>query len=342
MRDAFEQGPIRPPSEASSLLVRCTRNCPWNRCAFCRTYKGRKFSLRTVDEIKADLRAMRALDWRGREPRTAFLQDADSLVMKTADLCEVLRYLREQFPTITRATTYARARTVAKKAPDELADLRAAGLDRIHIGMESGADEVLKLISKGASAAIHIEAGTKVKAAGMELSEYVMPGIGGRALSDVHAAGSARVLNAVDPDFIRLRTAAVVPGTPLHEMWRAGAFVRPADDEIVAEIRLFVAGLEGVHSRIVSAHILNLLEEVEGALPADKGRILGAIDRYLALPAADRLVFKFGRRAGYYRELDDLGDRSTRARLEDAMQRMGVHDDDTLEAVAAELVARYI
>lgn len=339
MRPTFETGPIRPPSEAASLLVRCTRNCPWNRCAFCHSYKGEKFSLRPVDEIKADIRAMRAC---AGAPRSAFLQDADSLVMNAADLCEVLRYLREQFPSVERVTTYARARTVAHKTAAELAALRAAGLDRIHIGMESGSGEVLALIAKGVTPQVLIEAGRKVKAAVMELSMYMMPGIGGRALSHVHAVESARVLCAAGPDFIRLRTVAVLPGLPLHALQQAGSFVKPTDDGIVAEIRLFVERLEGVRARIVSDHILNLLEEVEGDLPGDRGRILALIDRYLALPAPDRLVFKLGRRAGYYHALEDLADAGTRARLEAAMRQMGIASDEDLETLSGELIARYI
>lgn len=342
MPPTFETGPIRPPSEAQSLLVRCTRNCPWNRCAFCHTYKGKKFSLRTADEIKADIVAMRACAGPGQPPRSAFLQDADSLVMKTGDLCEVLRFLREQFPSVERVTTYARARTVAHKTAGELADLRAAGLDRIHIGMESGSDVVLTLIRKGVTAGRLIKAGKKMKTARMELSMYMMPGIGGRALSQAHAAESARVLNAVDPDFIRLRTVAILPGLPLHALWRAGSFVKETDDEIVAEIRLFIGRLEGIRARIVSDHILNLLEEVEGEIPGDRGRILALIDRYLALPARDRLVFTFGRRAGYYRALGDLDDPGARAGLEAVMRRMGISSREDLEARAGELMARYM
>ncbi|MBI5525944.1 MAG: radical SAM protein [Deltaproteobacteria bacterium] len=381
MRCTFESGPIRPPSEAKSLLLRCTRNCPWNKCAFCHTYKGEKFSFRTTDEIKADIARMkeiadsvREVSWRmglagavTREvisaaarnpgergeifavagwllegPRSAFLQDADSLVMKTDELCDVLRFLRAQFPSIERVTTYARARTVAHKGVSDLKALREAGLDRIHIGMESGSDEVLKLVKKGVTAAGHAEAGGAVKAAGIELSEYWMPGLGGRALSKVHAVESAHVLNAVDPHFIRLRSIAIPPGTPLFDMWRSGEFIKPSDDEIVAEIRLFVEELDGIHSRIVSDHILNLLEEVEGVLPDDKPRILASIDRYLDLPPRDRVVFKLGRRTGRFRVLDDLTDAGARAGTEQLMDEMGVKDDQTLEEQMTTLMMRFI
>lgn len=377
----IETGPIRPPSEAKSLLLRCTRNCPWNKCAFCHTYKGEKFSFRTVEEVKADVVRMKeiadevreaawrmgtggaitrevifaiaraardrdevfsAAGWLLDGPRSAFLQDADSLVMKTDDLCEVLRFLREKFPSIERVTTYARARTVAHKGVDDLRALHAAGLDRIHIGMESGSDEVLKLVKKGVTAAGHVEAGRAVKAAGIELSEYWMPGLGGRALSKVHAVESAKVLSAVDPHFIRLRSIAIPPGTPLFEMWQKGWFVKSTDDEVVSEIRLFVETLDGIHGRIASDHILNLIEEVEGVFPGDKPRILATLDRYLGLPARDRLVFKLGRRTGRFRALDDLGDPGLRAETEAIMDEIGVKDDESLEEQMTALIMRFI
>ncbi len=213
----FEQGPIRPPNEARSLLLRLTRNCPWNQCLFCPVYKTRKFSLRSVDEIKQDITAakkiaddIKALSWKlghsgavndavvsalFNQPGTStnyesiaawlyyqtdacFLQDADNLIMKTKDLVEVLTFLKEQFPDVKRVTTYSRSRTVIRKSVEALKQIRTAGLDRVHIGLETGYDPLLKLMKKGVSGEQHIEAGRKLLQAGMEVSEYVMPGLG--------------------------------------------------------------------------------------------------------------------------------------------------------------------
>ena len=184
----FEQGPIRPPNEARSLLLRLTRNCPWNQCLFCPVYKGRKFSLRTVEEIKQDIQTARniaddikALSWKlgysgeindavvsavlndpeagdGHRSIVAwlyygtdacFLQDADNLIMKTEDLLAVLKFLKEKFPQITRVTTYSRSRTVIRKSVTSLQQIREAGLDRVHIGLETGYDPLLKLMKRG-------------------------------------------------------------------------------------------------------------------------------------------------------------------------------------------------
>ena len=343
---SFELGPIRPPSEARSLLIRVTRNCPWNQCTFCHTYRGEKFEMRSVEEVKQDIRAMReiadeiiALSWRLGEGgkignatvdcifnnevfydecfrivaawlyfggESVFLQDSNSLVMKTGDLAEILRFIREKFPGVRRITSYCRSLTAAKKTVEELKLLREAGLSRIHVGMESGYDPLLKFIRKGATAEQHIEGGRRIVAAGISLSEYVMPGLGGVRWTKEHAVESARVLNQINPTFIRLRSLQVRKGTPLYDSMKAGLFEPLDEDGVVREIRTLLEHLEGIESRVVSDHILNLLEEVEGKLPEDRDRMVAVIDRYLGMPELDRLVFRLGRRKGLYRRLDDL------------------------------------
>ncbi|MGE5253431.1 MAG: radical SAM protein [Planctomycetaceae bacterium] len=362
MADLLEMGPIRPPSEAQSLLIRVTRNCPWNQCEFCHTYKGETFSIRPVEEVKRDIDQARAiadeireLSWKtgqaGRITQTVlrqffsyphsqsaacqnvsgwlyfggtqvFLQDGNSLMRKTGDLLEILRYLKEKFPSIQRMTSYGRARTLAKKTVEELKELREAGLSRIHIGMETGYDPLLQYMKKGVTAKEQVAAGRNVVASGISLSEYLMPGLGGERWWREHALESARVLNQIDPDFIRLRTLYVRRNMPLYRKVEAGEFVRPSDDRIVVEIRLFLETLEGIHSMVVSDHILNLLEEVQGKLPGEKEKMLSLIDRYLAWPAEERLRFRVGRRLGYLRNLDDLQDPNLRLRIDRTIEEV--------------------
>jgi len=344
----FEQGPIRPPSEAKSLLIRVTRNCPWNKCAFCNTYRGKKFELRSLDEIFAEIREIKdivthitALSWKHGEAgrvtdkviqlifsqensynegyrsvaawlyfggESVFIQDANSLIMKTEDLVSVLTEIKNTFPSVTRITSYCRSKTAARKSVDELKQLHDAGLSRIHIGMESGYDPLLAFIHKGVKAAEHIKGGRNVVEAGISLSEYVIPGLGGALWTQEHARETARVINEINPDFIRLRTLHTVPGTELHEKMLRGEFVPLSDNEVVMEIRNFIERLAGIESTLVSDHILNLLEEIQGTLPGAREQMLGIIDRYLALPEQDQLIFRLGRRKGIYRSLDDLSD----------------------------------
>jgi biotin synthase-like enzyme len=338
----YEQGPIRPPSEAASLLLRLTRNCPWNRCLFCPVYKDEQFSRRSMDEVLGDLEEIfKAVEqvkdislangWQGEVNRqtaaliqsenphlfqiaywlyqggkTVFLQDGDSLLLPVSQLVQVLNLLKEKLPTVNRVTTYARSRTILRRSVDELKQLKMAGLNRIHVGLESGNDAVLTFMQKGVTAAQHIDAGKRVKAAGISLSEYVILGLGGADLWREHAVDTAKVLNAIDPDFIRLRTLAVPPATPLYKKIEQGEFKPLDDDHIVKEEALFIENLDGINSELHSDHVLNLLEEINGKFPADKMQMLAVINRYLSLPEEERAKFRLGRRSGYYRTLKDM------------------------------------
>ena len=339
----FEQGPIRPPSEAESLFVRVTRNCPWNKCLFCHVYKGKKFSRRTVEEIKDDLLTMERgasrvesyalkLDssgkitrevleyvyhhepdllqiafWLYRGGKNIFLQDGDNLVMPAGQLAEVLAFIKEQFPTVERITTYTRARTAGRRSIAELTMLKEAGLTRVHIGLETGCNPLLEYMRKGITAEEHIEAGIKIKEAGLSLSEYVILGLGGRKMWKEHALETAKVLSKIDPNFIRLRTLAMREEIPLLEKVQAGEFQPCSDDEIAIEEKLLLENLSGT-GYLVSDHILNLLEDVEGNLVQDIPFMLRVVDGYLELPAEERENFCLGRRLGIYRYMRDMQD----------------------------------
>ena len=330
----FEQGPIRPPSEAQSLLLRVTRNCPWNRCTFCPVYKGAPFSIRPVAHVLRDIEAVyeavqrleggvldpadpaggdrgawkAAQNWIRSGRRQVFLQDANSLVVPPEDLAEILRHLKARFPEVTRVTSYARSNSIARLAAEALAALKEAGLSRIHIGMESGADVVLKLVQKGTTQRMHILAGQKVKQAGMELSEYYMPGLGGVRRLEVNAVETAAALNRINPDFIRLRTLAIPPHTPLYADYAAGRFDKATDIMVARELVLFLEALSGITSAIKSDHVLNLLPEVDGKLPQDQDRLIGIVRTFLELDPALQLLYRVGRRTGILSGLGDLDD----------------------------------
>ena len=296
----YEQGVIRPPSEASSLLIRVTRNCPWNQCLFCPAYKGVKFSKRTVEEVKKDIDSManELRDYPG--VKTAFLQDADSLILPTDDLIAILDHLKERFPKIDRITTYARARTLSHKRGDDLRRLKQAGLTRIHTGMESGSTRVLKMIKKGITPEEVVTGGRHVMEAVIELSEYIMPGIGGRTMSEEHATETARLLNLIRPHFIRVRTFAMHPQSPMQKMVREGTFVPLAEDEIVSEIRLLINHLDNMHSYFsCNDFSLNLLMQVDGYLDEKKEDMLKELDAFLSMTKRQRQVYTMLHYAGF-------------------------------------------
>jgi radical SAM superfamily enzyme YgiQ (UPF0313 family) len=357
----FEQGPIRPPSEARSLLLRVTRNCPWNHCTFCPVYKGTAFSIRPVSHVLRDLDAvyealqslaqdgpsgdrgawMAARNWLRNGLRQVFLQDANSLVMPPEDLLTILRHLKARFPEVIRVTSYARSNSITKLEAADLAALREAGLSRIHIGMESGADEVLKMVRKGTTQRMHILAGRKVKDAGMELSEYYMPGLGGRRYLEVNAAETAAALNAINPDFIRLRTLAIPPGTPLHEEYASGRFEKATDIEMARELLLFLEALSGITSAIKSDHILNLLPEVDGQMPRDQERLIGIVRTFLALDPKLQFLYRVGRRTGMLSGLADLESLDLLSQVEAVCQRYHI-TPDTVDVVTDEMMQRFI
>jgi hypothetical protein len=380
---SFEQGPIRPPNEARSLLLRVTRNCPWNQCRFCPVYKGRKFSLRTVDEIKEDIRTVReivddikALSWSlgysgavndavinsilGNGGRSdvyrsvaiwlyygtgaCFLQDADNMVLNTSDLVEILRFLRTTLPEISRVTTYARSRSVVRKSVESLTEIHKAGLDRMHIGLETAYDPLLKFMKKGVTGAQHIEAGQKVLASGIELSEYVMPGLGGQEMWREHALATAQALNQINPHFIRLRSLRVPSRIPLYENLMDGSFTMQTDDMIAEEIKLFIETLDGITSILTSDHIMNLLEEVSGKFPEDKEKMLEVIRRYQELTDMDRLIYRLGRRGGSYGSTDDLkSDPVTYGKLKGLLKDIEARDGMAgVERLITDMVDRYV
>ncbi len=375
----FEQGPIRPPSEAHSLLVRVTRNCPWNRCTFCPVYKGTRFSVRPVEHVKRDIDLVHrhvetlrqladksgrvdrveigkafgntevdeqrgfhaALNWIAGGMRSVFLQDANSLVIKTADLVEILKHLKLRFPWVERITSYARSHTLARMEDDDLKEIGEAGLNRIHTGLESGSDRVLEMVSKGATKEMHVQAGRKVKRAGIELSEYYMPGLGGRALSREHALETADALNQINPDFIRLRTLAISDRTSLSEEHEAGRFEKCSDVMVAQEILTFIEKLDGITSVVKSDHILNPFGDFEGTLPRDKERMTAILGDFLAMPAERQHLYQVGRRLGIFGCVRDMEDPQRLASAEKAYRELGVTPDN-VDQVIDRLTRRFI
>jgi len=376
--DSFEVGPIRPPSEAYSLLIRVTRNCPWNRCKFCHVYKGRKFELRPVEEIKQDILAVKAIQDRLKETSwksgyggrveeaaaailnnppneaffnvalwlyhggtSAFLQDANTLIMKTSELVEVLRFLKQTLPSITRVTSYGRSKTAAKKKLEELTQLREAGLSRLHIGLESGYDPLLEYMDKGVTAAEHIKGGKNIVASGISLCEYVLLGLGGKRMWREHATETARVLNQINPDFIRLRTLTIKQGMPLYDEVKNGNFIRQTDEEIIEEEKLLIENLD-CQSNLISDHITNLLQEIEGKLPEDKDKMLATIARFQSLSPEEKQNFKLGRRLGIYERLDELNNLPKHNSVERAIQKLGHNGNQIDEETIYSLMERFI
>jgi len=383
--EGVEVGPIRPPSEAKSLLVRITRNCPWNRCKFCGLYKDQKFSIRPTEHVIQDLDQVKecidvfheavklensskkdkmiddliaslsqkgnpsnvnglfqiASSWFRNGMESIFLQDANSMVIKPDDMVAILQHIKKLFPKVERITTYARSQTIAKISDEDLQRISNAGLNRIHIGMESASDTVLDLINKGVKKEAHIIAGQKIKKTSIELSEYFMPGLGGNEYSTENAIETATAMNAINPDFIRIRTLALPDRTDLADDYQNGVFTRTNDVKIVEELCLFIQNLDGITSTVKSDHILNLIAEVEGKLPDDKPKMINAMNDFLNLEKKEQMIFQVGRRTAVMNWMHDLNNPNKRSIVEQIISEEGITTDN-LDGVIDEKMKRFI
>jgi len=283
---AYDFPPYRPPNEANSALIRITRGCPWNRCEFCAMYKHLKFASKPLEEVRKDV--LKARKIYGPAP-TIFLGDSDSLVHK--NMPEIVSFIKETFPETQRITSYARAKTVLSRKMEFLKSVRKAGLNRLHLGLESGDPVVLDRLCKGATPEEMALAGQKAKKAGFEISYYVLSGAGGHDRWKEHAVSSARVLNRAKPDFIRLRTLTIQHGTPLDKKLAAGEFsITPPLDRL-KEVKIFIETLDIEDCFLASDHLTNYLwaentviyKGVSGTLPEEKERMVATVTRAIDL-----------------------------------------------------------
>lgn len=269
---------IRPPSEADSYILQVTYGCSHNQCDFCGTYLDKPFRVRPEAEVLQDIRlAGRAL----ADTRRVFLADGNALVLSTPRLVTILDALAAAFPDLQRVGAYANAADLLRKEPDELAWLHSKGLRIVYLGLESGSDAVLQRIHKDATAAEMIAAVQRAQAAAMRVSVIALLGIGGADLSEAHAEATGRVVSAMDPRYLSLLTLMLVPGTPLHQQWEAGAFELLEPEAMLRELRLILQHLEGLSGCIFRTNHASNYVPLAGTLPKDKERLVATLDAAL-------------------------------------------------------------
>ena len=363
----FELGPIRPPSEAYSLLLRINRGCGWNKCRFCGFYRDVPFSPRPAEHIIQDIDHIKywisvfqgkapartpqnegdreacymAYNWFQSGMKSVFFQDANSLLMEPDSLTEVLEYLNDSFPNIRRITSYARSDTINRLSLTRLRRYAELHLNRFHIGFETGSDRILKYMKKGVTKQVQIEAGQKAMAAGIEINELYMPNMGGREYWRESALETADALNQINPSFIRIRSMALAENLEMYEDYKSGFLTRPNDIDTIHEIRLFIENLDGITSFVDSDHILNILLELKGRMPEDKDKMLAVIDRFLEMPEDQQNIFRMGRRLGLMDHLQNLQNQSLVDRVKEVMFKSGI-DRTNIDEVCDQLMIRCI
>ncbi len=276
----YEDPVFRPPCEAGSLIIQVTIGCPHNQCVFCGMYKMKKFRVRDQDELMAEVRKARLIY---SHVESIFLADGNTIAMNAGRLTELIAYIRQIFPETKRVSCYAGARFLKGKSPEALRRLAEAGLDIVYLGLESGDDQVLARMRKGVDSEGMVEAARRVKDAGIQLSCYILMGLGGEDGWESHARGTARVLNRMSPTFIRPRTLALLPGMPLYDEMQQGLFREASGETVMREMRLLISELDVADSYFMSDHISNYVP-VYGRLPGDKEEMLSRIDAALARP----------------------------------------------------------
>jgi len=270
---------FRPPSEADSFILQATLGCSWNACTYCAMYRGKSYRSRPLGEVLADI--AEAGERFADEVRHVFVADGDPLAMSLTHWEHILRALAETFPRLRRVSTYATARNLLEKTPEELKRLRELGLALLYLGPESGDDLTLQRLAKGASAADHVEAARRAREAGLEQSLIFLLGAGGPERSEEHARASGRLATAMDPRFLSTLTLTVVPGTPLAQLAEQGRFDLPDVPGLLRELRWFIEEAQPRAAIFRSNHASNYLP-IGGRLPRDREAILAAIDAALA------------------------------------------------------------
>jgi len=270
----YEGNIIRPPSEANSILLQATVGCSRNQCTFCGAYRAERFRIKPDEIIMADIAfAARYC----RRQRRVFICDGDALIVPQKRLLNILTQVEKQLPWVTRVGMYANVKSLRLKTIDELKELNAHGLGIVYLGMETGDDETLRNIHKGATAADMIQMGQKAMEAGFKLSITVLLGIAGRKRSSIHAKETGRVLSEIDPDYVGALSLMLIPGTPLYADYEAGKFELLKPDELLQELKIMFVHTNLSKGLFHANHASNYLP-IKARMPRDKEAVLGLID----------------------------------------------------------------
>lgn len=276
----YEGNIFRPPSEARSYILQCTIGCTHNRCTFCSMYKDKKYRVRSLEEIITDIRMAKI--YYG-DVEKVFLADGDALAMDTPDLLEVINNLHRYFASLRHIGIYASPNSILHKRLDELIALKEAGLTIAYLGVETGDPDLLRDIRKGVTYEEMVEAGQKIKQAGILLSITILLGLAGRTpKARDHAVNTARICNEIQPDYIGALTLMVEPRTELYRRMERKEFELPGPFEILDEMRIMIEHMELKGTEFRSNHASNYLP-IKGRLPEDKDKILQLISDIITI-----------------------------------------------------------
>ncbi|MFC1967262.1 radical SAM protein [Chloroflexota bacterium] len=281
---------IRPPSEADSFLLPVTIGCSNNTCTFCNTYAGIKFGIRDIADIKRDIDHVAANY--SRNVRRVFLENGDAIIAPQPLLVEVMEHLNRRFPSIERIGTYSTPKAALRKSLEELKELNRLGLKIAYLGVETGDAELLKKIKKGATREQIVEAGRKLKQAGIGVSATVILGLGGVEDSERHALATAKILTDIDPEYAGALTIMLRPGAPLYDDWKAGKFSLISPFQSLTELKLMIENSDFTNCFFTANHASNYLP-IRVRLPGQKAATVKMIAEIIAKQDMSRLRPEF-------------------------------------------------
>lgn len=286
---------IRPPVEAYSVLIPVTGGCSWNKCAFCGTYKGiygvtQDYAIRPLEDVKKDIDRAAENNYHGFP---VFLAGGNPTSAPTDYLVEIVKYVRLKLKNVTRISCYAKALDILQKTDEELKNLAEAGLDIVYMGLESGSNTILRIMKKGTNAKSIIKAGKRILNAGIQLSLYIILGLGSHKYSEDHVKETARVLTEINPTIFRFRTLNILPGTPLWDEWKSGEFKLLTPLENIQEERDIIANLgENVTSQVFNDHVSNYCTIDSSNIKEDREMFIKTLDYYINDPKIQNLPRK--------------------------------------------------
>lgn len=286
---------IRPPVEAYSILIPVTGGCSWNKCRFCGTYRGiyggiQDYAIRPIEDVKKDIDDYAKRNYKGFP---VFLAGGNPTSAPTDYLVEIISYVREKIPDVRRVSSYAKALDILRKSDEELKQLADAGLDIVYMGLESGSSKILRIMKKGTNAEAMIKAGTRILNAGIKLSLYILLGLGGKALSEEHVKGTAKVLTEINPTIFRFRTLNILPNTPLWEDWKSGRFELLSPVENLREERDIIVKLgPNVDSQVFNDHVSNYCSIESANIKEDREYFIKTLESFINDPKIKSLPRK--------------------------------------------------
>ena len=286
---------IRPPVEAYSVLIPVTGGCSWNNCKFCGTYKGcygtiQDYAIRPLEEVLRDIDRYAEKNYHGFP---VFLAGGNPTSAPTDYLVKIIEYIRLRLKNVKRISCYAKSLDIVRKSDEELNKLSKAGLDIVYMGLESGSSDILRIMKKGTNAETMINAGKRILKAGIQLSLYILLGLGGKKLSSEHTRETARVLTEINPTIFRFRTLNILPYTPLWEEWKSGEFQLLSPVECIKEEKDIIEMLgENVTSQVYNDHISNYVGLESSNIKEDKENFLHALESLINDPKIQNLPRK--------------------------------------------------